>query len=160
MSDNELRPWPLAALARAAAHPVGCLVPDSDLDLAGEIQGNIADLIRRGWITQLEVSDPTLAWWFADDRPIGLVITDAGLVAAQDVAGEDEGVPAPTSKIGKVVALLGRADGASLREIGAMTGWQAQSVRAALTRLRKKGLNVVRIGEASETRYRVQESRP
>lgn len=44
-----------------------------------------------------------------------------------------------TSKIGLVVDLLRRPEGATLGEIGSATDWQPHSIRAALTGLRKKG---------------------
>jgi len=42
------------------------------------------------------------------------------------------------------VSLLKRTKGATVAEIMNSTGWQAHSVRAALTGLRKKGMTVER----------------
>ncbi|MEQ8743711.1 DUF3489 domain-containing protein [Parasphingorhabdus sp.] len=50
----------------------------------------------------------------------------------------------PETKSDKVIALLGRAKGASLDEICQATTWQPHSARAFLTGLRKKGLVLVR----------------
>ncbi len=54
-------------------------------------------------------------------------------------------IDAPLSKITRVVALLRRPGGATLSELMAETGWQAHSVRGALSgAIRKKlGLEVV-----------------
>ena len=43
-----------------------------------------------------------------------------------------------------VSKLLSRPRGASLGDITAVTGWQAHSIRAFLTGLRKKGVNLER----------------
>lgn len=50
----------------------------------------------------------------------------------------------PTSKIGKLVTLLRRAEGASLAELMKATSWQAHSVRGAIagTLKKKHGLAV------------------
>ncbi len=62
----------------------------------------------------------------------------------------------PQTKSDKVIALLGRAKGASLDEICKATNWQPHSARAFLTGLRKKGLVLVREQDAGEgTVYRM-----
>ena len=49
-----------------------------------------------------------------------------------------------TTKAAIVSKLLARPRGASLGDITAATGWQAHSIRAFLTGLRKKGVNLER----------------
>ena len=65
----------------------------------------------------------------------------------------------PTSgrtKKAAVIALLAHPDGASLNDLSAATGWQAHSVRAALTGLRKEGHAITRDkDDKGETRYRL-----
>ena len=59
----------------------------------------------------------------------------------------DTPIQGKTSKPTKafiVGKLLGRLRGASLGDITAATGWQAHSIRAFLTGLRKKGVNLER----------------
>ena len=59
----------------------------------------------------------------------------------------DEAIPAKartTTKAAIVSKLLARPRGASLGDITAATGWQAHSIRAFLTGLRKKGVNLER----------------
>jgi len=46
----------------------------------------------------------------------------------------------------RMMALLARGEGASVAEITEVTGWQAHSVRAALSGLRKRGVVIERIG--------------
>jgi hypothetical protein len=61
------------------------------------------------------------------------------------------------TKRGQVVAML-RADcGATLAAIVTVTGWQAHTVRAALTGLRKNGHTIERSSVDGETRYRLIE---
>ncbi len=90
-----------------------------------------------------------------------LIATEAGLyaigiepVVAQAMAGlrkpKPEVEPAPVTlrkgtKQAELIALLQASDGASITEITAVTGWQAHSVRGAISgQLKKKlGLDVV-----------------
>jgi DNA-binding IclR family transcriptional regulator len=62
----------------------------------------------------------------------------------------------PQTKSDAVIALLGRAKGASLDEICKATKWQPHSARAFLTGLRKKGFALVREQRRDEgTSYRI-----
>lgn len=65
------------------------------------------------------------------------------------------GAPAKRqTKKAMVAALVGRTEGASVEELTTATGWQAHSVRAALTGLRKAGQEVTRSkDEMNATRY-------
>ena len=59
----------------------------------------------------------------------------------------DTPIQAKANKLTKaaiVGKLLSRPRGASLGDITAVTGWQAHSIRAFLTGLRKKGINLER----------------
>lgn len=51
---------------------------------------------------------------------------------------------APGGKLGKVVELLSRAEGAKLKDMMAATGWQAHSVRGAMSGAlkRHRGLTI------------------
>ena len=52
--------------------------------------------------------------------------------------------------------MLARPEGAAIADVQQATGWQAHSVRAALTGLRKQGFALSRSkNEAGITRYRV-----
>ena len=64
----------------------------------------------------------------------------------------------PTSKSEKVIALLGRPNGASLKELLKTTSWQPHSVRGFLSGVVKKerGLTVQSTkAESGERRYRI-----
>jgi hypothetical protein len=58
--------------------------------------------------------------------------------AAVSAAAAEPAAPA-ASKTATVIALLQRADGATLGDLVAATGWLPHTTRAALTGLRKKG---------------------
>jgi hypothetical protein len=66
------------------------------------------------------------------------------------------GAPVRPSKKSTIVALLHQPEGAAISELTAATGWQAHSVRAALTGLRKEGKDLVRAKDATGvTHYRL-----
>jgi hypothetical protein len=100
-----------------------------------------ASLIKRGLIISIPQAE-------GESR---LLITEAGreAIAAQRPAPEPSGVrqppevretAAPTGKIAALVALLRREEGASLDAMMAATGWQAHSVRGAISGAIKKKL--------------------
>jgi hypothetical protein len=67
------------------------------------------------------------------------------------------GSPKPPTKLATVVELVSRAQGASLSELQAATGWQAHSVRGALAgALRKKGHVIISAVEDGVRRYRIE----
>ncbi len=58
-----------------------------------------------------------------------------------------------------ILNLLRRAKGASIGDLTSAIGWQAHSVRAALTGLRKRGYDIERSVESGASRYRIIEKR-
>ena len=64
----------------------------------------------------------------------------------------------PVSKISLVANLLRRADGATLAELVAATGWLPHTTRAALTGLRKKGHGIERGTRDGITSYTIAAS--
>ncbi len=106
--------------------------------------------------------------WREDDcgHKMALTITDAGL---DGLDGEPEG-PAPkrtrkrsgsaskgktpSGKAGTILGLLSRPKGARINELQKATGWQAHSIRAAITGLRKRGITITRSQDDGVTVYR------
>ncbi len=78
---------------------------------------------------------------------------DAGKSGAVTTAG------ARPTKQAAILNLLRRAEGASIGDLTSATGWQAHSVRAALTGLRKRGQDIERSVESGASRYRIIEKR-
>jgi hypothetical protein len=108
------------------------------------------------------VTDRACAWRGEDQDMVGLFITKSGRdaigVGAEEPVGDEFAVdPAtcPTSKIGTVLSLLQRDEGATLDEMVAATGWLPHTTRAALTGLRKKGHAITKSKRETETCYSV-----
>ncbi len=78
---------------------------------------------------------------------------DAGKAGAVTTAGTHQ------TKQAVILNLLRRAEGASIDDLTSAIGWQAHSVRAALTGLRKRGHEIQRGVEGGASRYRIIEKR-
>ncbi len=76
---------------------------------------------------------PGLGWWERLHR--------AGAMETEVI------MPANTTKSATILQLLGRPKGASIAQLQKATDWQAHSIRAALTGLRKKGHEIKRSGK-------------
>ena len=106
--------------------------------------------------------------WREDDagHKISLSITDAGLASLDGEPAKPtsrrtskrSGVASkkgtPTGKAGTILALLSRPKGARINDLQKATGWQAHSIRAAITGLRKRGITVTRSQDDGVTVYR------
>lgn len=67
-----------------------------------------------------------------------------------------KGANPPATKQAAMIDLLKRPGGASIADLTTATGWQAHSVRAALTGLRKRDMDVVRTkGDGGGSVYRI-----
>ena len=148
----------LILLAAAAAREDGSLLPPPT-SVAGQlarIRKAIPLLLKQALVAEVEVGNAAQAWRVDGERQLGAIITDAGrsaIGAATPEAVEQDSAPPATATAGpaeapaparptktaQVLALLGRADGATLAELVAATGWLPLTTRAALTGLRKKG---------------------
>lgn len=63
----------------------------------------------------------------------------------------------PGGKLGEIVRLMNCDSGTSLDEIMALTGWQRHTVRAALSRLRKRGFAILAQQHNGQTTYALQQ---
>ena len=86
---------------------------------------------------------PGLGWWERLHR-VGAMETEAIM-------------PASPTKSATILKLLGRPKGASIAQLRKATDWQARSIRAALTGLRKKGHEIERSSQDTRggTVYRI-----
>jgi hypothetical protein len=153
----------LVLLTSAAQRPDGSLLPPPE-SIGGQavrIRRSISPLIKNGLVSESVVSNTVIAWRENGDTTYGAFITDAG----REAIGAEPATPtneeqasasssatadkAPT-KIGLVLDLLRRDEGATLSELVAATGWLPHTTRAALTGLRKKGHGIDR-GKRGET---------
>lgn len=68
--------------------------------------------------------------------------------------------PRRHSKAERLLEMLRAGTGASLEEMTDATGWQAHTVRAAMTGLRKKGHVIARHVEGNTTVWRIAAAEP
>ena len=81
------------------------------------------------------------------------VTESPALIAHGDAAPAATPAPHRKTKASHVRAMLSAPAGASLQAIMAATGWQAHTVRAALSGLRKTGVEIIRMTSQAGTVY-------
>jgi hypothetical protein len=59
----------------------------------------------------------------------------------------------PRGKLGQVAAAVQQPGGISIGDLAALTGWQAHTIRASLTRLRQSGLSITLEANEGGKRY-------
>lgn len=168
MTKIRLSDLQLLLLSTAATRADRSLLPPSDSlgELSDRLRSAMAALLRQGFAEKIDGASDDRLWRIEGDRRIGLVITPAGLAAigidesdpAMAMAAPPEPTPAvlgAITKIGTVVALLRRDDGATLAELVATTGWLPHTTRAALTGLRKKGHVIAKDRRDDATCYHI-----
>jgi hypothetical protein len=147
----------LVLLSAAAQRGDGVLGPPDHCS-GTKVKALHAKLVRLHLADEMPVERDQTCWREDDAGRIGLKIAAAGL-AAIGVEVEALAVPVPThssgsgsrwrfcpppasregSKIGAVLHLLGREEGATATDLCEASGWLPHTMRAALTGLRKKG---------------------
>ena len=154
----------LILLSTASQRQGGSFYPlPSTLADAGDRAGKaIAALFKCGFAEEREVSESASVARTDGDVRYGMFITEGGSAALENGDTADAGTPAAVgapahrpNKTAAIVGLLQRADGASVSELIAATGWLPHTTRAALTGLRKKGHVIERSKRNDETCYRI-----
>ncbi len=160
----------LTAAAKAAA-PIGV---DSLTTLKAKGAARtraVNGLLKRGLLEEVAVKPGEPAWRKdKDGRASALSITAEGCAAigVEPVPGGTSGAKAsagegpsfrPGTKQARLVDLLTAHGGATISVLTAALGWQAHSVRAAITGLRKRGYPVERQLEDGMSRYRIASGR-
>jgi hypothetical protein len=132
----------------------------------------VAALARKRLVEEVAVQPSQPSWRTDDDGGrVGYRITAKGLevlgVAPDEPAGEGTVDPAPPpsaeprtsggqgTAAAIVLSLIDRPDGATIDELTTATGWQAHSVRAVLSGLRKAGKGIDRSREERGSVYRL-----
>jgi DNA-binding MarR family transcriptional regulator len=169
LSDTQL----VILSAAAARHDHTILpLPDSVTIAGAALDKTIDSLLSRNLVAERPASPSDIVWREQEGQRLTLALTPAALVALgvnedEPVPNELEEVPEasppagqPLSPKGKgeaVLALLQRPEGAGIADMSEATGWQAHSVRAFLSGLRKKGYDVERTkDEAGKAVYRIE----
>jgi Protein of unknown function (DUF3489) len=159
-----LSPTQRAILDAAAARRDGTLTPlPSTVTMRGKnLERTLAALVRRGFATDTSTQrDDAVARPLEEASATSLVITPAGRAAAGDAdVGAAElpspdlrvpdtpltlvpaPVPTPGGKLGVVLQVVAKAEGATIEEIAGATNWLRHTSRAALTRLRQRGFDI------------------
>lgn len=174
----------LVILAAAAARDDRALLPfPKSLKLnKGALTAAINSLIKGGLVREQPAERDQTPWRQADGQKLTLIATDAGLKAAGidvndeapvEIATPDlatkkmktkaKAVAAPAkppaavsgTKLGLMIDLLKRKGGATIKEITKATGWQAHSVRGAMSGTLKKKLRLAVESQVTEERGRV-----
>lgn len=66
----------------------------------------------------------------------------------------------PNGKLGRVLSAVLVTDGASISELAKLTGWQAHTIRASLTRLRQTGISICLAEHKGQKRYVATQASP
>ncbi len=62
----------------------------------------------------------------------------------------------PSGKLGMILSRISTASGATIEELAEETGWQAHTLRAAISRLRRAGHTIIRVAGPDGTKtYRL-----
>jgi hypothetical protein len=170
MTSTRLSDIQLLILSTAATRADGSLLPPADSlgELSDRIRKVLGGLIRRGFAEELEVSEPSRVWRTDGARQLGLAITNTGRSvigvempdepappASTQPIGPAASAPTPGTKIGLVLDLMRREQGATLAELVEATHWLPHTTRAELTGLRKKGHVLTRSQRDDVTCYRI-----
>ncbi|MBN4046528.1 DUF3489 domain-containing protein [bacterium AH-315-P15] len=162
----------LVILNAASRRDSGLLLPlPKSLRLnAGAASTVLKSLIKRGLAEERRAKRGEASWREDDeDTALTLIVTGAGLKAigiepvaksAKPRSGKSHiapGANAPRSgtKQAALIALLSRKQGATIEEASKLTGWQAHSVRGAISGTIKKRLCHTVTSEKIEGRGRV-----
>ena len=150
-------------LFAAIIRPDGSLLPPPSAlghRLNTRIRKAIGGLISCGFAQECETERTGQYLRIEGEARFGIFITSTGRAAIvadeltigapsetctlAQVPSADPAKSKPASKIGNVITLLSRAEGATLPELTEVTNWLPHTMRAALTGLRKKGYTIER----------------
>ncbi len=124
----------------------------------------IATLLTGGFAEERETGDNDAIHRADGDLRFGVFITEAGSAAigVSDAGQADDTAPSPVpeaapraTKASTVMSLLQRAEGATIADLIAATGWLPHTTRAALTGIRKKGHTIDKAKRGDATCYRI-----
>lgn len=121
-------------------------------------------LLKRKLLQEVEAGPDDQPWREADGQRYALVLAPAGWAAigaeppGESIPQEVDRRPAsPKARtaLAKLTSLLGRKNGVSIAEAVKATGWQAHSIRGAISGTLKKKHGLAIASEATEGRGRV-----
>lgn len=83
---------------------------------------------------------------------------DQTLTSDRHTANSTAGEKPIAGKLGLIAKAVAKPKGASIDDLTTATGWQPHTVRAALTRLRQRGINATLMAVDDRKVYRVAEA--
>ena len=133
-----------------------CTVPET-------IRRTLNRMLKAGVVEERAAVGGAEIWRESKDRErLMLALTDDGRRAiGLDVKSDDrhaetrDGAPCRQTKRDQLVTLLSRPEGGSIVEAMEVTGWQAHSIRGAISGALKKKLGLTITSEADEIRGRI-----
>ena len=159
-------------LAVAASRKSGCAFPLPDgLEAASpKSTALLKRLLKAGMLEEISTRSATLSWRSDEaGKHFLLRITKAGREAAEQAAAPSteesvsshiadatcvqNGLQGPGGKLGQVRSAVLTERGASLADLISLTGWQAHTIRASLSRLRQTGLAIDLVEVEGAKRY-------
>lgn len=144
-------------------------VPESISGAGPRLKKSLSSLLKRSLVCEIEAAAADQVWREEGGRQFSLVIADAGRAALVGGSGDSDGsstTPAPAeaaptrspTKQDRVIELLKRQEGATLGELTGATAWLPHTMRAALTGLRKKGMQIDKTKREDVTCYCIRAS--
>ncbi|WP_281826170.1 DUF3489 domain-containing protein [Jannaschia rubra] len=166
MTQIQLSDAQAVILSTACAREDGAIFPVT-ASLKGGAVGNVCkSLLKQGLIEEIAATDLNTVWRHDEERgPITLRATPLaystlGITDEQDETPPAETPPAPVqrrkgTKQETLIEMLRAEGGATIDEIVEATGWQAHTVRGAMSGALKKKLGLEVTSEKVEGRGRV-----
>lgn len=168
MTQLQLSDAQAVILSAACAREDGMVFPVT-ASLKGGAVGNVCkSLLKHGLIEEVPATDLNTVWRHDDEhgpitlRATPLAYSTLGITEdpEQQQDGRAETTPEPVrrrsgTKQEALIAMLRAEGGATIEEIVAATGWQAHTVRGAMSGALKKKLGLTITSEKVEGRGRV-----
>ena len=166
MTQIQLSDAQVVILSTACAREDGAVFPVT-ASLKGGAVGNVCkSLLKQGLIEEIAATDLNTVWRHEEERgPITLRATPLAYSTLGITDEQDETPPAetPTAPVQRrkgtkqetLIEMLRAEGGATIDEIVEATGWQAHTVRGAMSGALKKKLGLTITSEKIEGRGRV-----
>ena len=152
-------------LSAACARDDGLVFPVTASIKGGPVGNSLKSLLKRGLIEEVPAADPDTVW--RHDEAGSLTLRTTPLAYSALGIGDAEGAapavqpdltPATRRKGTKqtqLIAMLTAAEGASINEIIAVTGWRAHTARGVISGVLRKKLGLKVTSEKNDARGRV-----